>query len=314
MRYAPFIIISLILYTLFFYNNQDPELLIINNDSSEKIVSIDFNLSGELKEQTTLKEKPSQDIKAQLDEHQVLEAGQQLPVTALVTSGVTENTTTVIPVQTSPTIKNSTKPLDLPTEPNTRIEKVIPVDKSTHSTTASDSALLKGEFYQQTILVNLPPLPVKKKISTPKQIKREAKQASVSAKSPQNNTSLKVKQPPSFKVNKQSEKPKRTFKKQIKTMPHIAIPGLQIAIAVSGNTPQYPVQAKVDKLQGTVTAKFIVNIQGKTKNSQVIYSSSHKVLDDALLEFVNKERFMPALDGIDKITSEQQLSFKYEIK
>ena len=370
MRYLPFIIISLILYTLFFYNNQEPELLTANNDSSEKIVPIDFNLSSELEEKIVLEEKPSLGAKTQsdvqtvlikktmleekelLDEQEVLKnqpqleekvapEKQQLQVITSTTSVVPEKTTLAVPdetivaskevaIQTPSITKNSTKPLDLTTDADEKIKKEIPADNSIDSIIANESALLKGEFFQRNLLVNLPPLPVKKKKTaatknTSKQnnvskkqpssaTKREIEQASVSSILLQNNTSLTTKQSPNFKVKKQSEKPKRTFKKQVKSMMDVAIPGLQFAIAVSGNKPQYPAQAKADKLQGTVTARFVVNTQGKTKNSQVINSSSHKVLDNALLEFVKKERFMPALDGIEKVTSEQQLSFKYEIK
>jgi len=44
MRYLPFIIISFVLYALFFYNNQQPALLSANseNDTAEKVVPLDF--------------------------------------------------------------------------------------------------------------------------------------------------------------------------------------------------------------------------------------------------------------------------------
>ncbi|WP_211217174.1 energy transducer TonB, partial [Psychromonas hadalis] len=42
-------------------------------------------------------------------------------------------------------------------------------------------------------------------------------------------------------------------------------------------------------------------------------SSGHKTLDNAVLEFIKKEHFMPALKGIEKVTSEQLFSFKFEL-
>ena len=110
-----------------------------------------------------------------------------------------------------------------------------------------------------------------------------------------------------------TEKPKRSFKKQIKASNTPIQSGRQNAIAVSGNTPQYPDEAKNMGLEGDVTAKFIVNMQGKAKQAQIILSSGHQILDNALLEFVSKERFMPALEGTEKVTREQQLPYKYKL-
>ena len=391
MRYLPFIIISLILYTLFFYNNQDPELLTVSDTSSEKVVPIDFDLSDELNKKTALEEKPSQTDKTLIEEQptvlvektivkekptldesnieekelslikEVNTEEQQASVEEktqiveqaqlAVASQSADSTTTVVaesPAKTEnieplsaetaseevtastiETVKVKTQATDLPEELATDIKNSKQIEQSANSSIAIESALLKGEYYQANLLTNLPPLPVKKKTALAKNNsktkktttkasaspqKREVEQASLSSvllNKKAGNTSQTV---PNFTVTNKSDKPKRTFKKQVKSTPAPAIPGLQVAIAVSGNKPQYPEKAKANKLQGTVTARFIVNTQGKTKNAQVINSSSHKELDNALLEFVEQERFMPALDGIEKITSEQQLSFKYEPK
>ena len=112
----------------------------------------------------------------------------------------------------------------------------------------------------------------------------------------------------------ETSKPKRSFKKQVKAMPAPGEQTLQEAIAVSGNKPHYPKAAKSKQQQGLITVKFIVTMQGKTKNAQITKSSGHTILDGAMLEFIKKERFMPALKGIEKVTSEQQFSFKFALK
>ena len=55
-------------------------------------------------------------------------------------------------------------------------------------------------------------------------------------------------------------------------------------------------------------------MQGKTRKPQLVTSSGHQILDSAVLEFINNERFMPALKGIEKVTSEQQFSFQYSLQ
>lgn len=173
---------------------------------------------------------------------------------------------------------------------------------SIKSTPASDAALLKGEIYERYFYVDLPPEP-----------KKQAKQRSITDSINKKETTVITKAPSQVIVKEVNGKNKRSFKKQVKPSQTLnKNKGLQEAIAVSGNKPDYPNKARNGNLQGEVSIKFTVNMRGYSKNPQVISSSGHKALDDAVLDFINNERFMPALEGIEKVTSEQQYSFSYK--
>lgn len=209
------------------------------------------------------------------------------------------------------------------------IETSIPLfPTSEESEQAIDSATLKAEFFDNTfkghIAPKTPPKSAKKK---PKKVTKLVKikpKAAVTQKQvtqkqvalDKGSLSAALLKENKISVSQQSKaaavepsKAKRSFKKQAKTLNAPVVPGLQNAIAVSGRTPAYPPQAHGEK--GSVTAKFTVSMQGKAKNAQISVSSGHKVLDDALLKFISQERFMPALEGTEKVTSEQQLPFEY---
>lgn len=114
----------------------------------------------------------------------------------------------------------------------------------------------------------------------------------------------------------QKEKPKPLFKKQASTShSRIQTQGvLQEAIVVSGNTPVYPKRAILRNQQGRVVVKLLVTSKGKGRKPQIITSSGHSLLDNAVLNFIRKELFMPAHRGEKKITSEQVFSFRFELK
>jgi len=303
MRYLPFIIISFVLYALFFYNNQQPALLSANseNDTAEKVVPLDFAKVTEQKKQT-INPDPSVTLHAE-------ESPIAIMPTVAAKIPLKENTTNKKLIATALSKSNLHK-----------------FKASIKSTPASEGALVKGEFYERDFHLDLPAPP--KQIKAPKKIKTatkkvtkqkevvtkvipESKQDSVSSELlKMQHTSNDV--APKKAVN-ESNKPKRSFKKQVKPMPVLGEQTLQEAIAVSGNEPNYPKQAKTKKQQGMVTVKFTVTMQGKTKNAQIIKSSSHTKLDASVLEFIKKERFMPALKGIEKVTSEQQFSFKFAL-
>lgn len=112
---------------------------------------------------------------------------------------------------------------------------------------------------------------------------------------------------------KQMKKSKRVLKKQPATHPSETTGALQDAIVVSGNTPTYPKRAILRNQQGRVVVKLTVTTQGHAENSQIINSSNHILLDEAVLDFVQKERFMPAHKGDEKIAAEQVFSFRFEL-
>lgn len=297
-RYFPFIIISLILYTLFFYYHKKSKLL----SSSEliataKVISLDLHKQTESKKLTSIESpiKPVAIVDLAL-----------MPTGMLITAQKHSPNRKIVDIQK-------------------RTEQLRQFKISIKTTLSSDVALLKGEFYERDFHLDLPAPPIKKKITfigknnIPKEIIGKLEKNNITKKFniTQFVASSDILNQKQIAIKKTKEiitlqsKPKRSFKKQLNAQQTAIIPGLQTAISISGNVPTYPKVAKQQGLQGTVTATFIVNMQGKSQNPKIISSSGHKILDKALLEFINKERFMPALKGIEKVTREQQFSFKY---
>lgn len=88
---------------------------------------------------------------------------------------------------------------------------------------------------------------------------------------------------------------------------------LQEAIVVSGRKPFYPQLAILRNQQGRVVVQLTVTKKGQPKNPKILTSSGFSLLDDAVLTFINQELFMPALQGEDKVSSEQLFSFRFEL-
>ena len=299
MRYLPFIIISLVLYTLFFYHNQQPDLLSAEqkNHTEEKIIPLDFEKVAKQEQQNI---------------HTVSTVIKRVEEVAVIVTP-----TAAVTVVVAEQLIEDKKALAAANKNNFK-----QLQASITSTLASDSALLKSEFYERAFHLDLPSPPKKKK--KPKKVKTTAKKTAPKAKkvtvkvitaTKQDSVSselLNMQQAP--QTTTESNKPKRRFKKQVKANQSINDSGLQEAIAVSGNKPTYPQQAQKDQQQGIVTVKFIVTMRGNTKKYQLTHSSGHQILDNAVLAFIQKERFMPALKGIKKVTSEQQFSFEFVLK
>ena len=307
MRYLPFIIISLILYTLFFYNNQQPEILSAKNQDllSSKIVPLDFDTTTE---QKISREAPSVIPTQEVDI--VVPSPSSKPIKVARIIEVTQATEELSAIEVTKKI--------IPRED--RLKELLALIKLAPS---SEAALLKGELYEQDFYLDLPARPAqkkkpkKKKVTAKKTSKKTPPQKVESAVSELLLTQQEKIVPTtqnSATTKPESKKAKRSFKKQVKPAVTNGQQGLQEAIAVSGNKPYYPKVAKKAQQQGTVTVKFTVNMQGKSKAAQLITSSGHKSLDKAVLDFVKKERFMPALKGIEKVTSVQQFSFKFSLK
>jgi protein TonB len=315
MRYIPFIFISLILYTLFFYNSQQPDLLSVSNTTEKviidsKIIQLDF-------------EKIEKKEQQQASSTTVSATTKTIVISA---PAITQKITPIpLSIQT-PKIQTHREVYAVTTEfedkvitikPKQQEQKIEQLQVSLQSMPASESALLKGEFYERNFHLDLPAPPVQKKKPKKKSLKSkktpsnkvtEIAQTSVSSQLlKQENSTSKIKESANLK-------PKRSFKKRVKPLVESNEKGLQEAIAVSGNTPNYPTKAQDEKLQGTVTVKFIVNIQGKSKKPYIVTSSGHKILDTAVIDFIEKERFMPSFNGVEKVTKEQQFSFRFSIK
>lgn len=88
---------------------------------------------------------------------------------------------------------------------------------------------------------------------------------------------------------------------------------LQEAIVVSGRKPVYPQRAILRNQQGRVVVRLTVTKKGLPKNPKIQTSSGFSILDNAVLVFINQELFMPALQGEDKVISEQLFAFRFEL-
>lgn len=131
----------------------------------------------------------------------------------------------------------------------------------------------------------------------------------------QKRTKNKVSKDTEKTIVEQKTEPKTVVKKQPTKSNNVQNKGvLQEAIVVSGHTPIYPRRAILRNQQGRVVVKLTVDMQGKIQNPQIVTSSGFSILDNTILDFVKRERFMPAHKGAEKITSEQIFSFRFELK
>ena len=53
--------------------------------------------------------------------------------------------------------------------------------------------------------------------------------------------------------------------------------------------------------------------EGLAKNSQVHQSSGYKILDNAVLDFIKNERFLPKTESQTKVAAEQFFTFRFEL-
>ena len=120
----------------------------------------------------------------------------------------------------------------------------------------------------------------------------------------------------SSEILQQQAKAKRVFKKQPQTSSASVMNQgvLQEAIVVSGNKPTYPERARKRNQEGRVVVKLTVTTKGKAKNPEIISSSGYSMLDNAALQFISEELFMPAHKGDEKITTEQLFSFRFQLE
>ena len=177
---------------------------------------------------------------------------------------------------------------------------------SEHS--ARDDAALKGELFDKPFNLNLPAPPGSHKATRYADDKIIIPAVTVSS------TTEKQSKKAVSSIQKEAtkKKTKRVFKKENSSAKEQGV--LQEAIVISGNKPTYPQRAILREQQGRVVVKLTVTMQGKAKNPQITRSSGFPILDDAVLNFIKNERFMPAHKGNEKITTEQLFSFRFELK
>jgi len=59
-------------------------------------------------------------------------------------------------------------------------------------------------------------------------------------------------------------------------------------------SPEYPTEAKKNHLEGRVSLKLTISVEGKVSDAEVVGSSGYAILDEAAMNTVRKWRFIPA--------------------
>lgn len=286
--YFPFFMLSLFLYGFVFYFYQQSTIIKSQQmNSGEPSIQLEL-LTTESIELIT--EPVAHENKAQQTEKE--------PTIKQEKTAVKE------PVAVEKVIKNTDQKT---TETVTVINSTAPSKiKVAYENSALDDATLKGELFDEPFNLNLPAPPGSYKAT------RYADDKIITAPVTVSSTSEKQNKKSLNPTKRNKEKTKRIFKKENSSEKEQGI--LQEAIVVSGNKPTYPQRAILRNQHGRVVVKLTVTMQGKAKKPQITRSSGFPILDDAVLDFIRNERFMPAHKGNEKITTEQLFSFRFELK
>lgn len=187
---------------------------------------------------------------------------------------------------------------------------------------STDDALLKEFIFNQN-LINLPAL-IPKKVSNNKPSEKVKNLSSYSSNGLNENTvltsiasTLPLNNPTQVIRNNKlkiiaKRAPEEVSVSRVKPRNNNKLKTLQEAVAISGKKPKYPQRAALRQQKGQVKATMTVMENGQTIAVKLTTSSGHEMLDKAVLNFIENERFMPALKGQEKISSEQSYSFRYQ--
>ncbi|WP_025563618.1 energy transducer TonB [Psychromonas sp. SP041] len=335
--YFPFIVLSLLLHYLFFYFHGPSPSNDLAIESTQPVIKTKEHVAVS----TQLKIKEITQSQSQSQSNVVK------PSPAVTPTAVNQATNTTL-ITTSTTLPQETK-IDLIAETavlkkevkKTEVEVEVEVEtgfeinklqpkkgdsKSIKTHNSSEVSLLKEHIFKQN-LVNLPELVVAKKSKAHSEVNGKAsgeikrntqpkdtanktnqKIVSLNTTSSQNKTSTPT-QRNSNSATKRVFKPKSdaintSMAKQGNLLPQ--------ATAVSGKTPSYPKQAALQHQKGQVVANMTVTVSGSTKEAKIIQSSGHEMLDKEVLSFIARERFMPALEGQEKVSSKQSFSYSFK--
>ncbi|WP_435236289.1 TonB family protein [Psychromonas sp. PT13] len=332
-HYFPFFILTLVIYGFFFHFHKEstviPELPINSGQQSMQvelveITETDTQAQSKPKMQTEPEQRPadSKPIEAPTIEKAI--ASEKTPV---------ERANTPVTEEATPVVTKAKTQITTQLSSTVKVAKQQ-LNKAIKNTTADSDAMLKAEFFETEFhlppsdlgrpakLTKQKPKKAPKKSQTPKIITKTAKPAP---------TAKIIKPAPAATKRKENKKPaptntakapvkqesknKAVFKKEPAKSSAAQNQGvLQEAIVVSGNTPTYPQRAILRNQQGRVVVKLTVSMQGKGKNPEIVTSSGYPILDNAIMDFVKQELFMPAHKGEEKIDSEQIFSFRFELK
>ena len=339
-HYFPFIIISFLLYAVFFYFHED---LLPSNQvkqlTTKKVTEITQPILTEtpitkaasplkisasttiIKEQEAPLTNNQQHINQQRSDQKLQIAPQSKQQAASIIDSITEQQSASITTEAS-------------------LLEVIQADyqqaKIRHQNSiknhlSADDALLKEFIFNQN-MINLPAL-IPKKITNSKPSKKiknissssgglnddglneNRVLTSIASTLPINNPAQIIR---NNKIKIIAKKPpeqtsmSRNEPKKINAKSTDKLTALQEAVAISGKKPKYPQRAALRQQKGQVKVTMIVMKNGQTMAVKLTTSSGHEMLDKAVLNFIENERFMPALKGQDKISSEQSYSFSYQ--
>ena len=83
---------------------------------------------------------------------------------------------------------------------------------------------------------------------------------------------------------------------------------------ISGQGPVYPPQAKTSGIEGDVTIRYDVNIDGLVTNARVVASSHAGLFDAAALAAVQSWRFNPpVVDGETKVAKNRESTVSFRL-
>jgi len=272
--YFPFLVISLVLYACFFAYIDQPK----------SITALPLN-SGEQSIQVQLFSQPKP-----LDK-QLLPPVQEKAVVSQPEVASRPEVVKDVKTQTKKVIKYSATGVII-SESEVKLSKQTLQEKIAETSTDHAQNLKAEVFHPQQ--------------ATDKRIINETEQPSNTKKQPSAQTSSSAAKKAVVKKLPQENSASLTGSTKNQGV-------LQEAIVVSGRKPVYPQRAILRNQQGRVVVKLTVTKKGQPQNPKILTSSGFSLLDNAVLAFIHQELFMPALQGEDKVISEQLFAFRFEL-
>lgn len=84
-----------------------------------------------------------------------------------------------------------------------------------------------------------------------------------------------------------------------------------MAKPISTRKPKYPRRAIVRNQQGSVSVELLISEDGLVERAELLKSSGYELLDRSVMKFVDKERFIAALEQGQPIASTQLFTFRF---
>ena len=318
-HYFPFFIVTILLYSGFFqFHKKSTIIPSIPLNSGQQAIQLEFIENAETPFVETTPDEPENTEEMVKDPLEITETTEQ---------PIAEQSITKPPAKTPSIAKQPIKEASIKESVTTKQPKIViysknnaaikiakqKLQKSIKETTAINDASLKAELFTKELQRPVEPVTKLVKKTIKPSTSTTTEETATTAIVPQ----IKIIRPAEITkktTTSQQKKTKVIFKKQPSTSSNVETQGvLQEAIVVSGNKPVYPKTAILRNQQGRVVVELTITTKGKAKNPQIITSSGYSILDNAILDFIQKELFMPAHKGDEKITTKQVFSFRFEL-